>query len=162
MRKYSRAAVVFIAAALLCIGGAVAWAAWTSHGAGTAKATAGHSVPLVVLAVTVSPNTPLYPGGDGDLVVKVRNDNSYPVTVISLIKTSGTITADGPHAASGCAGAAVGVTMPDPVVLVDWVLQPGETGTFQEAGVVHMDNSAANGCQGAKFNIPIALTATSS
>ena len=136
MRKISRAVVVVVTATALCIGGAVAWAAWTSHGSGTARANARTSNRLVVVvAAGLSSDTPLYPGVDGDLVVQLQNTNPFNVTAISVSRLAAAITADPAHALLGCTGAATGVSVDD-FFDVNWRVPAGQTVTFHAPAIV--------------------------
>src|SRR3954447_7010054 len=70
---------ISVVAAVLTSG--VAYAFWTTTGAGNATAkAAGFNVPGVTVS-GATPGTALYPGGTSDLLVLATNNNAFPVTV---------------------------------------------------------------------------------
>jgi hypothetical protein len=131
------------------------YAAWTSSGTGSAYAKAGSAQALTTVDVSASTTASLYPGADGNVLIKVSNPNSYPVRVTTVTGT-GAITADSGHASC----VATGVT---------FVNQTGQTidvpasGTTQATltNAAHMANTSDNGCQGATFTIPVSLSGAS-
>src|SRR5215469_3604158 len=72
-------AVAVLATAALTLG---SWAVGSSTGNGYAKAITAQSVTLS--DASASTTAQLYPGGTGDLVVKVTNPNAFGVTVTSV------------------------------------------------------------------------------
>src|SRR5918912_1455613 len=100
MRKRNinrKIAVVVMVVALGIVG--LVYAAWTTNGTGDAYAKAGTAAAISTVDVSASTNATLYPGVTGDVLIKLDNPNTYPVTV-TAISGSGTITADAGH--SGC------------------------------------------------------------
>jgi hypothetical protein len=142
----------------LALGG-IAWAAWGVHGSGTTQAKAGTSVALVVVSAGISPTTLLYPGGTAGVVIRVRNDNRFPVTIGTVTRTSKPITTDAAH--SGCPGSVLDTTEEDDNFDVTWRLAAGEDKTFTLNNAMRMDVHAGNACQGAAFSIPISISAFS-
>lgn len=143
-------AVAVLLTAALTLG---SWAVGSSAGNGYAKAITAQNVMLS--DASASTTAQLYPGGTGDLVVKVTNPNSFAVTITS-VTGSGTITSDkGP-----ACNAATGVTFTDTSGLSQAV-GAGATVTFSLAGKVAMSNASDNSCQGAIFAVPVTLSATS-
>jgi hypothetical protein len=143
-------AVAVLATAALTLG---SWAVGSSTGNGYAKAITAQSVTLS--DASASTTAQLYPGGTGDLVVKVTNPNSFGVTVTS-VTGSGTITSD----KGAACNAATGVTFTNATGLSQTVAG-GATTTFSLVGKVAMSNASDNTCQGAIFTVPVTLTATS-
>ena len=138
--------VVLVAASL-------AYAAWTASGTGSGYAEAQSAEDLTTSAAT--PTATLYPGATGDAELTINNPNPYPVEVDD-------ITGDGAITAAGGTGTCTttGVTFTD---------QTGQNidvpanGSVTEVLVnsVQMSNASDNGCQGATFTIPVALSGVS-
>ena len=130
----------------------VAWAAWTADGSGNGYAAATTAEALTTGTATASAE--LYPGGNGDVVVKINNSNDYPVTVTSIANGTGSITAD----KAGCT--VTGVTFANQTGLTVAVPANGST-TTTLTDAASMSNASDNACQGAVFTIPVALTGAS-
>jgi hypothetical protein len=143
-------AVAALLTAALTLG---SWAVGSSTGNGYAKAITAQSVTLS--DASASTTAQLYPGGTGDLVVKVTNPNTFGVTVTS-VAGAGTITSD----KGAACNAATGVTFTNTSGLTQAVAA-GATVTFSLVGKVAMSNASDNTCQGAIFTVPVTLTATS-
>ncbi|MEV4507718.1 hypothetical protein AB0K00_01995 [Dactylosporangium sp. NPDC049525] len=111
------------------------------------------------MSASTSPATLLYPGGTAGLVIRVRNDNHFPVTIGAVVRTSKPITTDPAH--SGCPGSVLDTTEDDDTFDVNWHLAVGEDKTFTLPDAMRMDVNASNACQGAAFSIPITITAHS-
>ena len=151
-----RPAVVAVVAvvALLAIGlltAATAYAYWSSTGSATGVGSTGSVVSLTTTAATPS-GTTLVPGGSAPLVLTVTNPNPMTVVVTSVqldpnrdVEVSGSVgactapplTVDASTSLSLAAHSTATVTVPDAVTLGD---------------------SAASGCQGATFTIPVTLS----
>jgi hypothetical protein len=145
---------------LLAIGvGGVAWAAWGVHGSGSTQTKAGTAVPLAVISASIAPATLLYPGGTADLLVRIRNDNQFPVTVGSVTRTSKAITTDAAH--PGCPGSVLDTTEDDDTFTLNEHFGTGEDRTLTIPNAMRMDASAGNACQGARFSIPISVAGVS-
>jgi hypothetical protein len=155
MWRYAKGAAVAVGILVFLVATGVAWATWRADGAGHARGAADRAVALTTEATTAT-GTLLVPGGEGDLVVRVRNPNRYPVQITS-IAAIGAVQPDAEHAA-GCSP--TGVTFVPPVDLA-LELAAGQTREFTVADAVHMAGSAAQGCQGAVFTIPVRLTGAS-
>jgi hypothetical protein len=143
----------------LGVGGMVAYAAWTSSGAGSGTI-AARSASAVLVGDGAVVNT-LYPTGKGDLVVTVQNPNDYAVNVTSLSQgalSSGSAT---PAAVtdnhSGCTATTVTYTPPT----VNFVVGPHATYTATLTGAVSMSNAAEDLCQGATFTVPVIAAGSS-
>jgi len=112
-------------------------------------------VNLTLSDASASTTAQLYPGGTGDISIKVTNPNPFAVTVSSA-SGAGTITSD----KGAACDAATGVTFTNTTGLSQ-AAGAGATVTFSLAGKVAMSNASDNSCQGAIFTIPITLAATS-
>jgi hypothetical protein len=136
------------AVALTSVG--VAFAAWTATGggSGTSEATTAELISTVAGTTTAQ----LYPGGDGDLVIKLVNPNPYPVEIHS-ITGDGAITSD---AGAACT-ASTGVSFVD-LTGLELDVPANSVGTehvLEDA--VSMSNASHNDCQGAVFTVPVTV-----
>ena len=129
------------------------WSVSSSAGSGYAKAKVALS--LTLSDASASTTAQLYPGGTGDIWIKVTNSNPFAVTVTS-VSGAGTITSD----KGAACDASTGVTFTNTTGLSQAV-GAGATVTFSLAGKVEMSNASDNSCQGAIFSVPITLAATS-
>jgi hypothetical protein len=144
--------LVVTAGTVLFGGGGAATAAWVAHGSGDADAMA-LSAQSVVVDNEAEPVADLYPGGTGDVVLRVRNPNPYAVTLTTV--QYGTVI-------GGCAAGSVvpvqaTVTLAPPIQLA--ANSTVQTVTFPD--VVRMVPTAPNDCQRAAFTGPVTLTGTS-
>jgi hypothetical protein len=145
------AAVAVLLTAALTLG---SWAVGSSAGNGYSKAVTAQNVTLS--DASASTTAQLFPGGTGDLVVKVTNPNSFAVTVTAVNNGTGSITSD----KGAACNASTGVTYANTSGLTQAV-GAGATVTFSVAGKVSMSNASDNSCQGAVFTVPVTLVATS-
>jgi hypothetical protein len=129
------------------------WSVSSSAGSGYSKAKVASS--LTLSDASASTTAQLYPGGTGDIWIKVTNSNPFAVTVTS-VTGAGTISSD----KGAACDAATGVTFTNTTGLTQAV-GAGATVTFSLAGKVAMSNASDNSCQGAVFSVPITLAATS-
>lgn len=146
------------------IGGAVAilalgvvglvYAAWTTGGSGSGYAKAGTAQALTTVDVSASASPDLYPGTDGNVIVRINNSNPYPVKVTD-INGNGAITASGGIGA--CATTGVTYTNQSGTFNVP----ANSAATFTLNNAAHMSNASENGCQGATFAIPVTLVGAS-
>ena len=137
-------------AALLSLTAGAAFAYFTSSGTGSAAASTGTMLTVTVAATAGTPGTPLYPGGTGDVTLRVTNPNAYPVTLVGVAGTGGTITAS-----NACSP--TGVTFTDRTGLSTPIAASGTT-QVDLPGAAAMNTTAANLCQGATFSIPVTIT----
>jgi hypothetical protein len=159
MGSFSKRAAVIGVVLVLGITGAVAWAVWTARGTGAATGKAGVALRIQTIASTGTGKL-LYPGGSGDLKIRVSNDNTFPVRVNTVVPKT-PITADPDHNAMGCTVGATGVSV-DEFITVSWTPIPaGQNVEFTMPNVVHMDNTSNDKCQGARFSVPVVLVAAS-
>ena len=144
------AAVAVVATTAVTFG---SWSVTSSAGSGYSKAKVALS--LTLSDASASTTAQLYPGGTGDIWIKVTNSNPFAVTVTS-VSGAGTITSD----KGAACDASTGVTFTNTTGLSQAV-GAGATVTFSLAGKVAMSNASDNSCQGAIFSVPITLAATS-
>jgi hypothetical protein len=130
-----------------------AYGYFSSTGSGSGSAGAGTMVTVAVVANAGTPTSPLYPGGTGDVVLRVHNPNPYAVSLVSVVG-HGAITADAAH--PGCT--TTGVTFTDQTGLSQ-MIAARTTVSVDLPGAATMSASSANGCQGATFLIPVTVTA---
>jgi hypothetical protein len=131
------------------------YAAWTTNGSGSGYAKAGSAQALTTVDVSASTAATLYPGANGDVLIKINNPNPYPVRVTD-VTGNGTITADSGHATCVTSG----VTFTDQHSQTIDIPASSQTQTTLTAAA-HMSNASDNGCQGATFTIPVGLTGAS-
>lgn len=155
MRKTFRKAGLTVVLLGTMLAASVALASWlaTGTGSGSAKATTAQN--LTTTAV-VPPTAQLYPGGTGDLSIQIDNPNPYAVDVTQIARTADPITSD----AGAACDASTGVSMTTPLAVTITVPAGGSTSTTV-AGVVSMDNSSDNSCQGATFTVPVTVSGAS-
>ena len=131
----------------LSFGGGIALAQWSATGAGGGGALAGSTVDVTVAGGSAPAD--LYPGATGDLAVELDNPNDYPVRFTAV--DGGAVT---PSSSSCPAGAVSLVDGP-----IDLVVPAGvDDHPAVLDGVVRMDRSAPDGCQGATFAIEVSLS----
>jgi hypothetical protein len=153
-RVSRKLAVMTMVMALAAVG--LVYAAWTTTGAGSGYAKAGTAQALTTVDVSASTVATLYPGGPaGDVLIRISNPNSYPVTVTG-VAGSGAITPDSGHASC----TTTGVSFTDKTGLSIAVAAGGQT-TATLSGAASMTNASVNGCQGATFTIPVNLSGAS-
>jgi hypothetical protein len=136
------------------------YAAWTATGGGSGYAKATSAQALTTTDVSASTTATLYPGADGDVLIRISNPNPYPVQVTD-VTGNGTITADSGHSTCGSdVGHPTGVTFTDQTGLTINVPASGNTQTTL-TGAAHMSNASDDSCQGATFTIPVSLSGQS-
>jgi len=155
--RYIGAGITLI---VLCVAGLV-YAAWTATGGGSGYAKATSAQALTTVDVSASTTATLYPGADGNVLIKINNPNPYPVQVTD-VTGNGAITADSGHSTCGSdAGHPTGVTFSN---------QTGQTINVPASGsnqttltnAAHMSSASDDSCQGATFTIPVSLSGHSS
>ncbi len=133
------------------VAGATSFAWWSSTGSATGSASTDTLVDLTTTASTPS-GTTLVPTGSAPLVITVTNPNPVPVVVTSV-----QLDPERDVEVSGGVGACVA-----PPLTVDattsLALPAGSTTTVTVPAAVTLDASAASGCQGAAFTIPVTLS----
>lgn len=141
----------------IALASTVAFAAWTATGTGSGYAKAKTASVLTTVDASGSTSAQLYPGGTGDLVLKVNNPNDYQVTLTAVNNGSGSITSD----KGAACDASTGVTFTNATGL-SLAVPAGTTQTFTLNGKVAMSNASDTTCQGAVFTIPVSLVGASS
>jgi hypothetical protein len=139
--------------AVMLVGTAVA--AWVANGTGSGTAKAITGSPLTTLDASGSTTAQLYPGGSGNVSLRINNPNPYPVRV-TAVAGNGTITATG--GTGTCT--ITGVSFVDQTGLTLDIAASTAT-TFTLTAAASMTNASADGCQGAVFTIPISMTGNS-
>jgi hypothetical protein len=154
-----RRRTVLVAAALLSlIAGAIAIAAWSTNTSGSAYSKATTASALVLSDASASTSGDLYPGGAGDLKLKVANPNSFPVRITAVSLTSGgTITSN----IAACDSGGSGVTLTNQSGLAIDLAANAPASVVTVSGAVHMATTSDTNCQGAVFTIPVDVTAAS-
>jgi hypothetical protein len=113
--------------------GAVAFAAWSTNGAGQASAQAGTASAVTLTAA--APSTVLYPGASAAVATTIGNPNPFPVHVSSIAldasQGTGGFSVDAAH--SGCDLATTGTFSSATEVLLPGTLG-GTTWTLPFAG----------------------------
>lgn len=134
------------------LAGGVAFAAWTSQGAGTGAAQAGTSVDSSITAVTPVTADDLYPGAVKTAHVTISNPNPYPIEVTSI--NAGYSRAIGSPACPALSVRTDASTATSPAALAmdggGTVIAPSPgTGTYTL--VLRMANDASENCKGKSF-----------
>lgn len=151
---------------------AVAFAAWTTTGSGTAAGKAGTAASVTINHVV--PAGDLYPGADGTAAFTVTNNNGYAVNITQLtFSTQGiTVTPDPsitvPSGAQGCVGAflnpPIGVTASSnntytvKVPAGETIIVPAKTTTsqvFTLPKAFSLSTGTPDSCQGASFTVKV-------
>lgn len=153
MRMRKRPFLIAVSAGCLTagLGTGAAWAYFTSSGSGAGGASVGSMRTVTLQDATATPSAPLMPGGTGDVTLQVTNPNTFPVT-LTRVDGNGTITAGTP----GCT--VTGVTFANQDTLSS-PIAGGATIAVDLPNAVSMDATSSAGCQGAKFSIPVTITA---
>ncbi len=159
MMRFGRKFVIVTITVVLALAAGVALAAWVASGSGSGYVTAVNAQHLTTVDASASTVTQLYPGGSGDVVVRIVNPNAYPVTVTAITATA-PITTKPPNAACN---ASTGVTFTNQAGLsLSVPANNGPAGTlFTLTGAAHMSNATVDACQGKTFKIPVSMTGTS-
>jgi hypothetical protein len=138
---------VLIVLATFVVGVKAAYGFWTVSGSGTGSATSTTAT-VSVVAATV-PGSPLYPGASGTVRVSINNPNAFAMKLTA-------VTGTGPITATPTC-APTGVTFTDQTGL-NTNLPAGVTTTVDFPNAASMDNTSADGCQGATFSIPVSVS----
>ena len=152
MRRRSLLLIAPAVCAVVGLSSGAAYAYLTSSGHGNGSASVGTMQNVTISSPTVSPGTPLRPGGSGDVSFEVSNPNNFTVTLVSVVG-DGAIIPDSSHSAT-CT--TTGVTFHDQTSLS--ILLPAGTTTVDLPGVATMDGTSSAGCQGATFSIPVTIS----
>ena len=134
------------------------YAAWTTNGSGSGYAKAGTAQALSTVDASASTTADLFPSANGTVKLNVHNPNPYQVTVTDVTAGVGSVTATG--GTGTCT--TTGVTLNDQHGLSIVVPANGNSGVVTLTNAAHMSNASEDGCQGATFTIPVALSGASS
>jgi hypothetical protein len=133
-------------------------ASWSTSTSGNGYSKAATANVLTLSDASASTTGDLYPGGTGDLKLKVANPNNFPVRITAVSLTSGgTITSN----ISACNTAGHGVTLTNQSGLAIDLAANAAAAVQTLSGVVNMSTASDNTCQGAIFTIPVDVTAAS-
>jgi hypothetical protein len=158
MKKFTKrtAAVAVLMGGLMAA--TVAYAAWTASGSGSGYAKASSAQALSTVSAAADTTAQLYPGGSGDVKIRIVNPNPYNVTVTDITGNGAIVTTDNTAACD----ASTGVTFTSQSSL-SLVVPANSTGTlFSLTGAASMSNASDNSCQGKTFSIPVSLSGASS
>lgn len=148
---------------------AVAFAAWTTTGSGTAAGKAGTAGSITIHDVT--PTGDLYPGVNGTASFYVTNNNNYEVKITQFTFDRGNITVTPGGCGATMLKPPVGVTAPSggtytvSVPNGQAITVPANTAkseTFTLPNAFSLDPNAPDACQGAVFVIKISAVAATS
>lgn len=156
-RRYGHKVLIGAVALIVGIAGGAAYGYFVSSGSGTGSASTG-SIQVTINAQTGTPNVSLVPGGSGDLVFQVKNENPAGNSIVS-VALNGTIIPDSGH--SGCtttnSNPVVTLSIPGADLPVSLVANTASQ-QIDLANAVTMDATATSNCQGATFSVPITIT----
>jgi hypothetical protein len=132
-----------------------ATAQWLVGGAGRGFARAGHLEALTTVDLVRADVTgDLFPGQRGDLHIRVRNVNGFPVTITQVnFDGQAIITTDD----ANCPGSAVSTPGLPATNQSLGPIPANGTGTIVLADAVEMAANAPSACQDVLFSVPIAL-----
>ncbi|HVV37902.1 MAG TPA: hypothetical protein VHC63_14935 [Acidimicrobiales bacterium] len=143
---------VIAAASVAFAATGVAFAAWTASGAGSGYTKARTAQALSTVDVSATTTAQLYPGGSGDVLVRIANPNPYDVVVTGIAQTasasisSGNATCDNSNS----------VTYSDQTGT--WTVPAGGESTVTLTGAAAMSTASVDACQGLVFTIPVTLS----
>jgi hypothetical protein len=151
MQKLRRKLTLLGAVMALFLLGSVVFAAWlvTGNGNGAAQATSAQN--LVVAPGTTTAD--LYPGATGAVKVNVTNPNPFGVTITSIAGNGAVTTGQ-----AGCTTTGVTFTAP---TTTGQVIAAGATLNLTLPNAASMSNASLNACQGATFDVPVTVSASS-
>jgi hypothetical protein len=138
------------------LGGTAAWAYWSVGGSGAGSAGTGSLQPITVTALVAGDQagSALLPGGPAaGVVLRVHNPNPFPVR-LSDVAAAGPVTTDVAH--PGCT--TTGVTFIPPTE-PDIPVAAGTTQLVDLPAAASMATTSSSACQGARFAIPVTVTA---
>jgi hypothetical protein len=163
-RRWRRISVVFGALVALVLGlsAGSAYGYLTTHGSGTGSVDIG-TMKTVTMATAGTPSTPLLPGGTGDVVFSVTNPNNFPVSLVgAALETGSAITPDANHSLCTTTDGNPAVTLNVPSGDLPVSIPANTTQPINLTSAATMDGTTTSNCQGATFDIPLAITAHSS
>lgn len=160
-KSRKRLGVIGGALAVFTVGGVVL-ASWLvpGNGQGSSKATTAEALTTSDVAATTTAQ--LYPGGSGDVKVKIDNPNPFAVTV-TKVESNGAVSSDKAACTDvgGDASKATGVSLATQNLNSGNVVPANGAATLTLSDAASMTNDSVNACQGAAFTIPVTFTASS-
>jgi hypothetical protein len=147
-----------VVALVLGLGAGAAFAYFTSTGSGSGAATTGTAQPVTVLQTSATVTNKLYPGGSGDLRVKLDNPNGYPVTIVAIAAGSGTVTGSGGIGTCTNTGVSVSPQSGLSITVASDPNLPNNPVSVVIPDGVSMSTSSDSACQSATFQVPVAIT----
>lgn len=149
---------VALAFVTVVLAGASAYAYTTAGGSGSGSAPTATMLPVTITALAEAdvPSSSLVPGGSADVVLRVTNPNPVAVLVFS-VEPNGPIYADADFPA--CTTTGVTFDPPSSPLSPTVTVGPGSTLLIHLDGAASMDFTSSSGCQGAKFHVPVTVTA---
>jgi hypothetical protein len=94
------------------------------------------------------------PGSNGDVELTIENPNAFDVAV-------DTIVGNGPVTSGVIGCTTTGVSFADQNDVTGMTIAAGATINVSLDDAVSMNNSSDNACQGATFNVPVTVSASS-
>jgi hypothetical protein len=143
------------AVAVVIVNAGAAWAYWRITGAETGRVDGGAVVELNQRGRS-DLNVPLTPGGTGDLIVTVTNDNDFPLRITSVSPGADKVVADVEHRENGCVDP--GVTVAVKRVSVRWHVTRNNVAAYTVPNGLTMAASADPACRGAIFTVPVLVS----
>ena len=144
-----------VVAALVLAASAAAW--FSASGSGAGSATVASVLPVTV-AAGGPPVAELYPGGDGDVTVRISNPNPFTVHVATLALDRSQGDAGFDASLPGCDVADALRYTPQTNDGTGWDVPGNGTLDLDLAGALHMTTTASNACQGATFTVYLRTT----
>lgn len=140
--------------------GGIALAAWTASGTGQGFAKAINAQALTTLPEAAGMTTAqLYPGGSGDVLVKIFNPNPYPVEILSVTGSGPIVTTPTDAACDLSTGVTFHGYTPSP--MGPFIVPPSGSSVLSIPSGATMSNASANECQGETFSIPVSISGQS-
>jgi hypothetical protein len=112
----------------------------------------GSPSPLTIVNATGTVTNQLYPGGAGDLLIKLDNPNPYPVTIVSLAPNGASTPSGGLGTCNGNSVEAANLSG------LNIAVSAGNNVAVTIGNGAAMTGAALSGCQGASFSVPITIT----
>ena len=162
MGKLRKKFSVVAGALVVFIIGGVVLASWLVPGNGQGYSKAASAQALTTSDVAATTTAQLYPGGSGDVKVKIDNPNPFAVTV-TKVEPNGAVSSDqaGCTDVGGDPTKATGVSFSTQNLSSGNVVSANGSLTLTLTNAASMTNASVNACQGAVFTIPVTFTASS-
>lgn len=165
-QRWTRRALVVGALNAIVLGGGLAYANWSTSGAGTGAGSAGSALPVNGTVTTVASSaTLLYPGSSAPLVVNVHNPNPFPVQVSAVTLTNGQLPSSiggTPKNATTCTSAASAVSLVGAASAtgLTTAIAANADATVTLPAAVAMGLGSDDGCQSAVFTFATGIAVT--